>query len=115
MTALAVVTMPPTGLDNTTALDTPGGPDTIDGAAVATGTVFLRVKNSNAATRDVTIVDPGLTPLGLPNPDRTVTVAATTGDVSIPVPPACIDPASGLVTITYSPATTGLSVKAIRR
>jgi hypothetical protein len=114
-TALTVVTVPVTGMDLTAALDAPDAAgNTIDGAQVANGTVSLRVKNTNGATRDVTIVDPGLTPLGLANPDRTVTVAATTGDVLIPVPQACINPGSGVVDVTYS-AVTGVTVKAVRR
>jgi hypothetical protein len=112
MAALTVNTMPRLGIDNTTGFVTAaGGGDTIAGAG--SGGVYLHVKNTNAATRDVTIADPRSTDIGLAHPDTVVTVAATTGDVCIPIYPQYVNPVTGLVDITYS-AVTNLTVKAVR-
>lgn len=115
MALLTVVPMTRLGIDHTTGFvaATVSG-DTIDGGQVAEDTVFLEVKNTNAATRDVTLVDPGLTDIGLANPDTTVTVPATTGDVAIPVYPQYINNDTGVVNITYS-AVTNLTVRVVRR
>jgi hypothetical protein len=115
MAALTITAMPVGGLSNATGfVAAAAGGDTIDGGTVLSGGVVLKVKNTNAATRDVTLADPRTTDLGYANPDTTVTVAATTGDVDIPVHPQYIDPATGLVNITYS-AVTSLTVKVVRR
>jgi len=115
MAALTVVAMPRTGVDNTTGfVAAAGGGDTIAGAETASDGVYLLVKNTNAATRDVTVADPRLTDLGLAHPDTVVTVGATTGDVAIPIYARYVDPATGLVNITYT-AVTGVTVKVVRR
>lgn len=54
-------------------------------AAIGGGKRFLVVENVNAATRTVTIVVPGTTAYGQPNPDVAYTVAATTGVLWIPL------------------------------
>lgn len=76
--------------------------------------LVLHVKNTNGATRDVTIVVPGTT-LGQNNPDIAKTVPATTGDVFIPIPndSRLIDPATGLITVTFS-ATAGVTVALLK-
>lgn len=63
--------------------------------------VILRVKNANAAACNVTLIVAGNT-YGQPNPDPVIVVPATTGDVSIDLPASLADPATGLVTVTYS-------------
>ena len=62
----------------------------------------LRVKNGSGASINVTIVIPGAT-YGQPNPDPVVPVPAG-GDVSVSLPPAIADLATGLVSWTYSAA-----------
>ena len=89
------------------------------GAAGATDTVapddrlFLWYKNTNAATRDITVVVPG-TYYAQNLPDVVVTIAATTGEELIgPIDRRLADPTTGLVTITTS-AQTNLTVAAVK-
>jgi hypothetical protein len=65
---------------------------------------FLRVKNGSGASINVTLIVPGST-YGQANPDPVIAVPAA-GEVSIDLPPGMADPASGLVSWTYSLATT---------
>jgi len=75
--------------------------------------VFLYYKNTNAATRDITVVVPATT-FGQNNPDVASTIAATTGEERIgPMVPGLADPTTGLITITLS-ATPGVTVAAVR-
>lgn len=89
------------------------------GAAAASDTVapddrlFLWYKNTNAATRDITVVVPG-TQYGQARPDVVRTIAATTGEALIgPLVSDLADPATGLITVTLS-ATAGVTVAAVR-
>jgi len=50
--------------------------------------VMVIFRNTNAATRVITVVFPGNTSYGSANPDPTVTIAATTGENWFPVDPA---------------------------
>lgn len=85
-----------------------------DAIAGNDGRIMLHVKNTNAATRDVTITSqkpatPGLAPANL-----VVTVPATTGDKMIgPFDPTAWNDTTGRVQIAYS-ATTGVTVAAVR-
>lgn len=69
--------------------------------------VFLHVKNTNGATRDITIATTGTGVGGLAIADVVVTIAATTGDEMIgPFPyQHFADPSTGVATVTYSSAT----------
>lgn len=71
----------------------------------------LRVKNGSAASVNVTLVVPGST-YGQPNPDVVIAVPAG-GDVSVALPPALVDPATGLVGWTYS-AVASVTVAVVR-
>lgn len=73
--------------------------------------VKLIVKNTNGATRDLTLATPG-TYLGLPAPDSTITIPATTGEKLVLVPSQGFTGADGLVPLTWS-ATTGVSFAVI--
>ena len=64
--------------------------------------LILRVKNANAAACTVTLDDGATTAGGSTPVDPTVVVPATTGDVMIYIPPSFVNPATGLITITYS-------------
>lgn len=95
------------------------GPTITFGAAAASDTVvpddrlMLVYKNTNAATRDITVVVPG-TRFGQANPDVVVTIAATTGEEYIgPITRDLADPVTGLVTVTTS-AQTNVTVAAVR-
>lgn len=89
------------------------------GAAAASDTVkadgrtMLVYKNTNAATRDITVVVPGAR-FGQNNPDVVRTIAATTGEAYIgPLTRDLADATTGLVTVTLS-ATAGVTVAAVR-
>jgi len=81
---------------------------------------FLHIKNTNGATRDITVAPaspatdnkPGIGPFTVPS--ITKTIGATTGDVMLgPFPPKFIDPSTGLVTVTLT-ASAGVTIAAIR-
>jgi len=77
------------------------------------GRVFLWYKNTNGATRNITVVVPG-SEYGQARPDIVATIAATTGEELIgPLPRDLADPTTGLITVTTS-AQTGLTVAAVR-
>jgi hypothetical protein len=73
--------------------------------------VWLHFKNTNAATRDLTVVAPGNVIDGVARGDVTRTIAATTGDVMIGPFPADIfaDPTDGNADYTLS-ASAGVTV-----
>jgi len=73
--------------------------------------VLLRVKNTGAQIT-LTVVVPGSSYFQA-NPDVAVTIPATTGDVSIDLPASLVDPATGLVSWTYS-AVAGVTVALVR-
>lgn len=64
--------------------------------------LFLHVKNANASPTVVTITDSGTTPGGSPATNPTVSVPASTGDRMIPISPSYVNPATGLITVSYS-------------
>ncbi len=76
---------------------------------------YLEVKNTNAATRDVTIAVTTGTKLntGATYPDRTYTVAANTGELRIPLVKEYRDATDGLAHITWS-ATSGVTRAVVR-
>lgn len=77
--------------------------------------VFLLYRNTNAATRTITVVTPTkLDQYGQALPDIVVTIAATTGEERIgPMTQDLADPSTGLITVNLS-ATTDVTVAAIR-
>lgn len=87
------------------------------GDACETGDdIFLHVKNTNAATRDVTIAIPsGQSPYpGVVYTSTVCTIPATTGDKMIgPISSLYKDPTTGLATITYS-AVTNLTIAVVK-
>lgn len=85
-------------------------------AAAAGGDTFapadrteLRVRNGHTAAQSVTVVVPGNTRYGQPEPDVTVSVPAGAEYAFGPFPNDLRDPGTGLVTVTYS-GTTALTV-----
>jgi hypothetical protein len=85
-----------------------GAGDTID----FDDRTFLEYKNTDAATRTVTVAIPG-TVHGTAIPDLAVIVAATTGVEKIKLTPDMVDPSNGKINITYS-ATANLTAAAQR-
>lgn len=91
---------------------TPTASDTISGSDISTRGVVLRVTTTGTAT-NVAVQDPSLTDLG--NAGTVVPVACPgTGVRYIYVGPAAVNPSTGLATVTYSGALTGVTVEAMR-
>ena len=74
--------------------------DTI--TADAGSKMFLEVKNANAGACTVTITDASSTAAGSAATNPTVSVPATTGDRMIFLSPLLANPATGLITVSYS-------------
>lgn len=92
-----------------------GAASTSDTAEVGNGTnTFAVYKNSDASTEDITVVVPGNTSYGEPNPDVTLTIGANTGELWIPLRKE-YDAADGTgrCTITMASAT-GVTVAIVR-
>lgn len=100
------------GLVATTQAAASGG-DTVQLNNSSDKTVFLRVNNTSGSTATITVADPGVTPAGSGATNPTFTVATATVK-DYPLSPRLINPATGLINITYS-SNTGLAVAAIRR
>ncbi|MFJ9848574.1 hypothetical protein [Streptomyces sp. NPDC101150] len=77
--------------------------DTFQGPGTE-GQYFVVYRNTNAATRTITVVVPGNNNYGQANPDPQYTLAATTGELWIPIHPIWQD-STGVVTITTSAQT----------
>jgi hypothetical protein len=100
-------------------ITTAGGKPTFAAAAsgdtAKTGSgYFLVVRNTNAATRTVTIAVPGNTSYGEAMPDKAYVVAATTGEEWIPLLDDYRDPTTGLAAISYT-ATTDVTRAVVKR
>lgn len=78
--------------------------DTVNTVPIGTGSdTFLVLRNTNAATRTVDIVVAGTTEYGAANPDVQYTLAATTGELWIPIRRSYRDPnIPGRATVTIS-------------
>jgi hypothetical protein len=72
-----------------------------DTAQVGDGYKII-AKNTNAATRTLTIAVPGNLVTGDAYPDKVYTLAALTGEVWIPLLREYADPADGLAHLTWS-------------
>jgi hypothetical protein len=69
------------------------------------GDTALRVKNGSGASITVTVVTPGNTQFGQPQPDIPIPVAAGAEVVIGPLTMDLVDSATGLISVTYSSAT----------
>lgn len=80
-----------------------------------TDRTMLYVKNTNAATRTITVTTPGTAAGGLAIADMSGTVGATTGELVLGPFPAnnYADPTTGLATVTPS-ATAGVTYAVIQ-
>ena len=84
-----------------------------DTAKVGPGYTLI-VKNTNAATRTVTIAYPGTLPSGDAIPDKVYTIGATTGEEWIPLLSEYADPTSGQAVLTWS-ATADVTRAVVKR
>lgn len=113
MAQLATNTVPLAGLVVNTLLDAAATPANGDTAATGSGT-FLVARNTDAATRTITLVTPGTVDGDLAVADRTsVTIPVTAGLAVIPLVDTYRDPATGLATLNFS-ATANLKVIVVR-
>lgn len=90
--------------------------DTISGNDIADRGVILDVNNASAGSINVTVGDPGQTPAGNPasgTPAGRVIAVPAGGQRQIYIGPKNVDPATGVVTITYS-AQTSVTAEAYR-
>ena len=76
-----------------------------DTVAVSNNSTYVHVLNGSGSPINVSISDPGSTPLG--NAGTAVAVSVAAGAVKlIPIPLAAVSPATGVATISYSATTT---------
>lgn len=95
-----------TTLQTPTAL-TPAATDTIDQSSFGPTGLIMFVVTTGTQT-DVTIAEPGTTPEGYAGTVPTLTGTAT-GHRAVFIPRAAINPATGLATVTFSGARTGVT------
>lgn len=112
MALLTLYTMTAAGLVPTTVSATGGG-DTVALASATDDRSFLQVTNGSGSPITVTLADPGATPAGNTTTAPAVSVAAGATKL-FPLNPALVNPATGVINIAYSSATT-VTVVAIRR
>lgn len=75
---------------------------------------WLVLRNSGTS-KTVSIVIPGNTPYGEPNPDRSITLPATTGELWIPLRREYMDSTTpGRATVTFSADVTGVTGAVVR-
>ncbi|MCX4470449.1 hypothetical protein OOK41_09035 [Micromonospora sp. NBC_01655] len=91
---------------------TPSASDTIAASSFGVNGVFLRVITTGTAT-NVAVQDPGVTPSA--NPGTVTPVAApATGVRMILIPRSAINSATGVATLTFSGALTGVTYELYR-
>lgn len=95
---------------------TPTASDTIASGQFGSGGLALRVITTGTST-NVGVLDAGQTASGNPAagspPQRTI-AAPSTGVRMIYIPPSAIDPTTGLATVTFSGALTGVTYELYR-
>lgn len=102
----------PAGFTPSTQAAAVGG-DTVQPSGPNDDRCMLQVTNGGGSSINVTINDPGLTPAGNAGSPVVVAVAAAATKL-IALPPGAINPATGLISISYSGVTT-VTVAALRR
>lgn len=76
--------------------------------------LFAVYKNTNAATRTVTVAIPTTNSYGDTGTAHALTLGATTGELWIPIRSISRDATTGLTTITVTPAVTNVTVAIVR-
>ena len=91
---------------------TPSASDTIAEASFGPAGVYMRVITTGTST-NVAVLDPGTTPQG--NPGTVTAIAApATGIRMVLVPRSAISPSTGVATVTFSGALTGVTYELYR-
>lgn len=102
----------PSGSLTTPTAITPTASDTIADTSFGSVGCIMRVITTGTAT-NVVVADPGSTPLG--NAGTAATLAApATGSRMVLIPQAAINRATGLATVTFSGALTGVTYELYR-
>lgn len=91
---------------------TPAATDTIDQSSFGPNGLLMFVVTTGTQT-DVTVADPGTTPTGYAGTVPTMTGTAT-GHRAVAIPRSAINPATGVATVTFSGARTGVSYYLLR-
>jgi hypothetical protein len=86
---------------------TPAAADTIPASSFGDQGVYIRVITTGTAT-DVAVVDPNRTSLGNLGTSTAQTMPAT-GSRKWLIPKSAVDPATGVATLTFSGARTGVT------
>lgn len=96
----------------TPAAITPSASDTIAAGSFGVQGVYMRVITTGTAT-NVAVLDPGFSPIG--NPGTVTAVAApATGVRMVLIPNAAINSSTGVATVTFSGALTGVTYELYR-
>ena len=90
-------------------MQTPSATETV----VPVDDLVLHVKNTSGSAITVTITDAGNTPAGSAATNVPMSVPATSGEMFKYIPVAAVNPATGLVTATFS-STTGVTAEWLR-
>lgn len=97
----------------TTGLEPVFSAPTVSDTITATGSPMLYyMKCSGATVQDFTIIDAGHTPAGAASVNFVIAIPAT-GELVVPIPPQCVDPGTGLITVTYQTSVTGVTAALI--
>lgn len=91
---------------------TPAASDTIASSSFGPQGVYMRVITTGTAT-DVAVQDPGATPSGNPGTVTAVSAPAT-GVRMILIPLSAVNPSTGVATVTFSGARTGVTYELYR-
>lgn len=83
-------------------------PTASDTIAATGGVMWYHMKFSGSTVQTFTIVDGGRTAAGAASANLTMATPAS-GDRVILIPQAAVNPATGLITVTFSAALTGIT------
>lgn len=105
--------IPSSGAFTTPTALTPAATDTFAESSFGPNGLILLVITTGTST-DVTVLDPGLTPgMGYAGTVPTLTGTAT-GHRVVFVPKSAVNPATGVATVTFSGARTGVTYYALK-
>jgi hypothetical protein len=91
---------------------TPSASDTIAASSFGVNGVYMRVITTGTST-NVSVLDPGATPSG--NPGTVTAVAApATGVRMVLIPNSAVNSSTGVATVTFSGALTGVTYELYR-
>jgi hypothetical protein len=110
--ALVASTSMPNGALTTPVPITPTASDTIAASSFGANGCLMRIITTGTAT-NVSIMDPNLTTMGNAGTSASLTAPAT-GARMLPIPVSSINQATGVATVTFSGALTGVTYELYR-